>query len=58
MDLINGVMGDLETRGFDIGSQEKNPCIPIGDIQGTFVCRELVVAYIAVLYYTNHLINT
>ena len=39
-------------------SQEKNPCIPIGDIQGTFVCREPVVAYIVVLYYTNHLINT
>ena len=36
----------------------KNPCIPIGDIQGTFVCRELVVAYIVVLYYTKHLINT
>ena len=36
----------IETvSGKDIGSQEKNPCIPIGDIQGTFVCRELVVAY-------------
>ena len=36
----------IETvSGKDIGSQEKNQCIPIGDIQGTFVCRELVVAY-------------
>ena len=36
----------IETvSGKDAGSQEKNPCIPIGDIQGTFVCRELVVAY-------------
>ena len=31
--------------GKDAGSQEKNPCNPIGGIQGTFVCRELVVAY-------------
>ena len=23
-DLINGIMGGLEMRGFDIGSQEKN----------------------------------
>ena len=36
----------IETvSGKDIGSQEKNPCNPIGGIQGTFVCRELVVAY-------------
>ena len=36
----------IETvSGKDIGSQEKNQCNPIGDIQGTFVCRELVVAY-------------
>ena len=50
VDLISGAMGGLETRGFDIGSQEINQHIPIGDIQGTFVCREPVVAYIVVLY--------
>ena len=58
--LINQQNGKvIETvSGKDVGSQEKNPCIPIGDIQGTFVCREMVVAYIVVLYYTKHLINT
>ena len=44
--LNQGSKNVIETvSGRDIGSQEKNPCIPIGDIQGTFVCRELVVAY-------------
>ena len=44
--LNQGSKNVIETvSGKDIGSQEKNPCIPIGDIQGTFVCRELVVAY-------------
>ena len=36
----------IETiSGRDLKSQEKNPCIPIGDMQGTYVCRKLVVAY-------------
>ena len=36
----------IETvSGRDFRSQEINQHIPIGDIQGTFVCRELVVAY-------------
>lgn len=36
----------IETvSGRDVRSQEINQHIPIGDIQGTFVCREMVVAY-------------
>ena len=44
--LNQGNIKVIETvSGRDARSQEINQRIPIGDIQGTFVCREMVVAY-------------
>ena len=60
--VINQQNGNvIETvSGRDVRSQEINQHIPIGDIQGTFVCREMVVAYATWIspQFFSHVIRT